>query len=179
MYKPVVWEYSRLNMTHAVMSKRKLAQLVAGGHVAGWDDPRMLTLSGMRRRGITPAVRCPLEADRAVNIIALGALPFLLLPCTCHAAKVVRCLIVHRTTARSDCSQALASVARLRWESPPCAGDQQLLQGDGRHAVRQHDPPAQAGAPCELTLLDPGNLLVPTSCCATCCHICWHHLTRV
>ena len=57
MYKPFVWEYSRLNMTHAVMSKRKLAQLVAGGHVAGWDDPRLLTLSGMRRRGITPAVR--------------------------------------------------------------------------------------------------------------------------
>lgn len=56
MYKPFVWEYSRLNMTHAVMSKRKLAQLVAGGYVSGWDDPRMLTLSGMRRRGITPAV---------------------------------------------------------------------------------------------------------------------------
>jgi tRNA synthetases class I (E and Q), catalytic domain len=56
MYKPFVWEYSRLNMTHAVMSKRKLAQLVAGGHVAGWDDPRLLTLSGMRRRGITPTV---------------------------------------------------------------------------------------------------------------------------
>lgn len=56
LYKPFVWEYSRLNMTHAVMSKRKLAQLVAGGHVSGWDDPRMLTLSGMRRRGITPAV---------------------------------------------------------------------------------------------------------------------------
>ena len=54
MYKPFVWEYSRLKMTHAVMSKRKLLQLVAGGYVAGWDDPRLLTLSGMRRRGITP-----------------------------------------------------------------------------------------------------------------------------
>jgi glutaminyl-tRNA synthetase len=66
MYKPFVWEYSRLNMTHAVMSKRRLAQLVAGGHVVGWDDPRLLTLSGMRRRGITPAVslhsRLPLDS---------------------------------------------------------------------------------------------------------------------
>ena len=35
LYKPLVWEYSRLNMTHTVMSKRKLAQLVAGGHVSG------------------------------------------------------------------------------------------------------------------------------------------------
>jgi glutaminyl-tRNA synthetase len=67
MYKPFVWEYSRLNMTHAVMSKRKLAQLVAGGHVAGWDDPRLLTLSGMRRRGITPAVRL-----QTLNLISLS-----------------------------------------------------------------------------------------------------------
>ncbi len=47
-------EFARLNLTYTVMSKRRLLELVSGGHVAGWDDPRMPTLSGMRRRGYTP-----------------------------------------------------------------------------------------------------------------------------
>lgn len=52
-YKPLVWEYARLNITNTVMSKRKLNKLCTGGHVKGWDDPRLLTLAGMRRRGIS------------------------------------------------------------------------------------------------------------------------------
>lgn len=49
------YEFARLNMTYTVMSKRKLLQLVTEGHVESWDDPRMPTISGLRRRGYTPA----------------------------------------------------------------------------------------------------------------------------
>ena len=50
--RPRQYEFSRLNLTHTVLSKRRLIQLVEGGHVRGWDDPRMPTISGLRRRGI-------------------------------------------------------------------------------------------------------------------------------
>ena len=52
--RPRQYEFSRLNLTHTVLSKRRLIQLAEGGHVSGWDDPRLPTLSGLRRRGIPP-----------------------------------------------------------------------------------------------------------------------------
>jgi len=56
--RPRQYEFARLNLTHTVLSKRVLTELVRGGHVSGWDDPRMPTLAGLRRRGV------PAEAVR-------------------------------------------------------------------------------------------------------------------
>jgi glutaminyl-tRNA synthetase len=52
--RPRQYEFARLNLTYTVLSKRVLTELVRGGHVAGWDDPRMPTLAGLRRRGVPP-----------------------------------------------------------------------------------------------------------------------------
>ena len=61
--RPQQIEFARLNLSYTLMSKRKLLALVEGGHVRGWDDPRMPTISGLRRRGYTPeAIR--VFADR-------------------------------------------------------------------------------------------------------------------
>ena len=79
-YRPYQYEFARLNLSYTVMSKRKLLQLVNEGVVKGWDDPRMPTLSGMRRRGYTPeAVRNFCEkigVGRRENIVDLALLEY-------------------------------------------------------------------------------------------------------
>ncbi len=74
------YEFARLNLNYTVMSKRKLLQLVKENHVEGWDDPRMPTLSGMRRRGYTPeAIRefCDrIGVAKRENLIDIGLLEF-------------------------------------------------------------------------------------------------------
>ncbi len=79
-YRPHQYEFARLNLSYTVMSKRKLLQLVNEGHVQGWDDPRMPTLSGLRRRGYPPeAVRQFCEkigVGRRENIVDLALLEY-------------------------------------------------------------------------------------------------------
>ena len=73
-------EFARLNLTYTVMSKRKLLQLVQEQHVSGWDDPRMPTISGLRRRGYTPeAIRRfadEIGVARRENVVDVGLLEF-------------------------------------------------------------------------------------------------------
>ena len=79
-YRPYQYEFARLNLSYTVMSKRKLLQLVNEGHVKSWDDPRMPTISGLRRRGCTPeAVRNFCEkigVGRRENIVDLALLEY-------------------------------------------------------------------------------------------------------
>lgn len=78
LYRPAVYEMSRLNLEYTVLSKRRLLKLVTAGHVRGWDDPRMPTISGLRRRGYTPAILnsfCDdVGATRAQNVVEMEKL---------------------------------------------------------------------------------------------------------
>ncbi len=78
--RPRQFEFARLNLTYTVMSKRTLRLLVEEGHVRGWDDPRMPTISGMRRRGYTPAsIRAFCEGigiARSDNLVQFAQLEF-------------------------------------------------------------------------------------------------------
>jgi glutaminyl-tRNA synthetase len=77
IYHPRQIEFARLSLSYTVLSKRKLLQLVREGHVRGWDDPRMPTLSGLRRRGYTPesirdfCARIGMAKTPGINDIAL------------------------------------------------------------------------------------------------------------
>jgi glutaminyl-tRNA synthetase len=80
IYPSRQYEFARLNLTYTIMSKRKLLQLVNENYVSGWDDPRMPTLSGVRRRGYTPeAIRdfCyRIGVAKRENLIDIGLLEF-------------------------------------------------------------------------------------------------------
>ncbi|ACS81070.1 glutamine--tRNA ligase/YqeY domain fusion protein [Maridesulfovibrio salexigens] len=80
VYRPQQIEFARLNLSYTVMSKRRLIQLVEEGHVTGWDDPRMPTISGMRRRGYSPAsIRNFCErigVAKAANMVDFALLEF-------------------------------------------------------------------------------------------------------
>lgn len=67
LWRAYVWEFGRLNITHTVMSKRKLKELVDMGIVRNWEDPRMPTIKGLRRRGFTPAAINAFCADISVS----------------------------------------------------------------------------------------------------------------
>jgi glutaminyl-tRNA synthetase len=78
--KPHQYEFARLNLTYTLLSKRVLTELVRGGHVAGWDDPRMPTIAGLKRRGVPPAairefVR-RIGVAKANSVVDVGMLEF-------------------------------------------------------------------------------------------------------
>ncbi|MGE5771822.1 MAG: glutamine--tRNA ligase/YqeY domain fusion protein [Hyphomicrobiales bacterium] len=78
--QPHQYEFARLNLTHAVLSKRVLTELVRDGHVTGWDDPRMPTLAGLRRRGVPPeAIRDFVKrigVAKANSVVDMGMFDF-------------------------------------------------------------------------------------------------------
>jgi glutaminyl-tRNA synthetase len=77
---PHQYEFARLNLTYTLLSKRVLTELVRGGHVAGWDDPRMPTLAGLKRRGVPPAAIREfikrIGVAKANSVVDVGMLEF-------------------------------------------------------------------------------------------------------
>ena len=78
--KPHQYEFARLNLTYTLLSKRVLTELVRGGHVAAWDDPRMPTIAGFRRRGVPPAAIREfikrIGVAKANSVVDVGMLEF-------------------------------------------------------------------------------------------------------
>ena len=78
--KPHQYEFARLNLTYTLLSKRVLTELVRGGHVAGWDDPRMPTIAGLKRRGVPPAAIREfvkrIGVAKANSVVDVGMLDF-------------------------------------------------------------------------------------------------------
>src|SRR4029450_603677 len=77
---PRQYEFARLNLTYTLLSKRVLTQLVREGHVAGWDDPRMPTIAGLKRRGVPPAAMREfvkrIGVAKATSVVDVGMLEF-------------------------------------------------------------------------------------------------------
>jgi len=78
--KPHQYEFARLNLSYTLLSKRVLTELVRGGHVAGWDDPRMPTITGLKRRGVPPAAIREfvkrIGVAKANSVVDVGMLEF-------------------------------------------------------------------------------------------------------
>jgi len=78
--RPHQYEFARLNITYTLLSKRVLTELVRGGHVAGWDDPRMPTIAGLKRRGVPPAAIREfvkrIGVAKANSVVDVGMLEF-------------------------------------------------------------------------------------------------------
>jgi glutaminyl-tRNA synthetase len=83
--KPHQYEFARLNLTYTLLSKRVLTQLVRDGHVAGWDDPRMPTIAGLKRRGVPPAAIREfvkrIGVAKANSVVDVGMLEFSIREC--------------------------------------------------------------------------------------------------
>jgi glutaminyl-tRNA synthetase len=85
LYKPYVWEFSRLNLDNSIMSKRKNLKLIQNNIVSDWDDPRLVTLKGLRRRGYTPEIILKFCENIGITRVSNTIISYDLFEETCRA----------------------------------------------------------------------------------------------
>ena len=124
-------EFSRLNLTYTILSKRFLKQLVDGGYVKGWDDPRMPTLCGMRRRGYTPeAIRNFIEqigVSKKENLVDVSLLEYLVREdLNRHAARVMGVLNPVKVTFTNYPEDQVEELDAVNNPEDPSAGTRKI-----------------------------------------------------
>jgi glutaminyl-tRNA synthetase len=130
-HQPRQYEFARLNLSYTVMSKRKLLQLVEQKHVSGWDDPRMPTLTGLRRRGYTPeAIRdfCTrIGVAKKENVIDVGLLEHCVREdLNRHAPRVMGVLRPLKTVVTNYPENKVEHMDVLNNPEDPSAGTRQV-----------------------------------------------------
>jgi glutaminyl-tRNA synthetase len=157
--KPRQYEFARLNVTYTLLSKRVLTMLVRDGHVAGWDDPRMPTIAGMKRRGVPPeAVRefvKRIGVAKANSVVDLGMLEFSIRECLNRTAlrrmAVLRPLKVVITNYPEGQSEELEAINH---PDDPAAGTRRITFSRELY-IEQDD--FMENPPKKFFRLSPGN----------------------
>lgn len=131
---PRQYEFARLNVNYTVTSKRKLKQLVDDGVVNGWDDPRMPTIAGMRRRGITPtSLRHFVEMTgvaRSAGVVDVGMLDFAIRDdLDKNAARAMCVLNPLKVTLKNYPAEQMETLTTSRHPNKPEMGERQLPFG--------------------------------------------------
>jgi len=148
-YRPQQIEFAQLNIGYTVMSKRKLRELVEGGQVTGWDDPRMPTLGGMRRRGYTPdAIRAFLDSvgvGKSEQMVEMARLEYeLRTDLNRHAARAMAVLNPVRVVIENYPEGQVEETEAVNNPEDPSAGSRSLPFGREIYIEREdfmEEPP--------------------------------------
>jgi glutaminyl-tRNA synthetase len=157
--KPHQYEFARLNLTYTLLSKRVLTMLVRDGHVAGWDDPRMPTIAGLKRRGVPPeAVRefvKRIGVAKANSVVDLGMLEFSIRECLNRTAlrrmavlKPLKVVITNYPEGQIEQLEA------INHPDDPAAGTRRIAFGRELY-IEQDD--FMENPPKKFFRLSPGN----------------------
>jgi glutaminyl-tRNA synthetase len=157
--KPHQYEFARLNLTYTLLSKRVLTELVRGGHVAGWDDPRMPTIAGLKRRGVPPAAIREfvkrIGVAKANSVVDVGMLEFCIREILNRTAQrrmaVLRPLKVVIENYPEGASEQLEAINH---PDDPAAGTRQI--GFGRELYIEQDD-FMENPPKKFFRLSPGT----------------------
>jgi glutaminyl-tRNA synthetase len=157
--KPRQYEFARLNLSYTLLSKRVLTQLVRDGHVAGWDDPRMPTIAGLKRRGVPPAAIREfikrIGVAKANSVVDVGMLEFSIretlnrtAPRRMAVLRPLKVVIENYPDGKSE------EIEAINHPDDPAAGTRRIVFG--RELYIEHDD-FMENPPRKFFRLSPGN----------------------